>query len=151
MAQGVKTSPAVIAAAFRLMAETDLSVAEVARRFDVPASTLRGWRKRSDWGEEAVAEDREAMVKRLRARVERQIASAEAALGVGVGADGAAAAERTARALALLVRTLKELSAYDDERRKRAGQDADELEVDEDEIRQDIARRLEHLRERRGS
>lgn len=100
---------------------------------------------------------RARLIARLWRAAERQVADIEArirgaASGAGAAPRPAADAEKDARALALLARTLRELAAAEDEvrngtaRDNAATGDADDTVRDLDAFRRELARRLERLR-----
>ncbi|MFG1432595.1 hypothetical protein V5F44_12030 [Xanthobacter sp. V2C-8] len=93
---------------------------------------------------------RARLLARLWRAAERQVAEIEARIPRPEGADAAppraaADAEKDARALALLARTLRELAAAEGEADK-SGKDADDPARDLDAFRRELARRLEGLR-----
>ncbi len=101
---------------------------------------------------------RRRLLARLWRAAERQVADIEARLGQAVDAEDAspsgprrsADTEKDARALALLARTLRELSAAEERadpaRSSKAGTANDDSTRDLDSFRRELARRLERLR-----
>lgn len=93
------------------------------------------------------------LLKRLWRAAERQVADIEARAKRFDPAEGeappraAADAEKDARALALLARTLRELVAAEEDATVKPEKDADDTVRDLDEFRRELARRLERLRE----
>ncbi len=154
MPRGRPTPPETLAEARRLYEATDLAEARIAGLSGVSRSTLRrraaaeGWSRPNGAGTPA-AVPRQDVVAALRGRIEREIIAAEAAMGQAAEKtiDGV---ERISRSLASLVRTLRELARYDEERAVRAGQDDGDGDVaDLDAFRAALAERLERLREQR--
>lgn len=106
----------------------------------------------------ASASPRRRLLARLWRAAERQVADIEARLGQAVDAEDAspsgprrsADTEKDARALALLARTLRELSAAEERadpaRSSKAGTANDDSTRDLDSFRRELARRLERLR-----
>lgn len=96
---------------------------------------------------------RARLLARLWRAAERQVADIEArarrfeAAEGEAPARGAADAEKDARALALLARTMRELAAAEDDGPAKPEKDADDTVRDLDEFRRELARRLERLRE----
>lgn len=127
-----------------LFENTALTVADVARLSGLPVSTLRGRAGREGWRRPGEAAP--VRIDALRARIDREIAVADAQLEAA-GEAGAAGLEKTARILASLVKTLRELWKFDEERARaaRAEPQDDGLE-DLDAFRRELARRLDRLR-----
>ncbi|WP_454915796.1 hypothetical protein [Xanthobacter sediminis] len=95
---------------------------------------------------------RTRLIARLWRAAERQVADIEARMQRAAAEDGAspraaADAEKDARALALIARTLRELAAAEDDAATKPAKDADDTVRDLDEFRRELARRLERLRE----
>ncbi|MDR4307622.1 hypothetical protein IHQ68_13435 [Chelatococcus sambhunathii] len=156
MPRGYPTPPETLVEARRLYECSDLTETRIAVLSGVSRSTLRrravaeGW-LRPDGAKKPEAA-RQDVVASLRERIEREIVAAEAAMGQTAEKtiDGV---ERISRSLASLVKTLRELARYDEERAGRAGQaDAagDEDVADIDAFRAALADRLERLRGQRG-
>lgn len=148
-------SPETVAEAGRLYETTDLTGREIAGRLGLSESSLcrmarnHGWRRPEP-------DKRKKLVQSLRRKVDREIAAAERA----VEADGDAGA--SARTLAILVRTLRELAKYDEDQARAAGaaqgrddgrggggEDRNDVLTDPDALRDALAERLERLRSER--
>jgi hypothetical protein len=142
-------SPATLQEARRLYETSELPQAEIGRRLGLSPSSLSRMAKRDGWRRPAAAQERAALVRRVRAKVDREIEAVEKALG---GEGAADAAERAARTLASLVKTLRELALYDEQQAKAAGCERgagvpeDDGIADIDALRDALARRLEGLR-----
>lgn len=156
MPRGYTTPAETLAEARRLYEGSDLTEARIAVLSGVSRSTLRRRAVAEGWLRPDGAKKREAarqdVVASLRERIEREIVAAEAAMGQTAEKtiDGV---ERISRSLASLVKTLRELARYDEERAGRSGQgDAagDEDVADIDAFRAALADRLERLRGQRG-
>lgn len=88
--------------------------------------------------------DRESLVARLWRTAERQVHEIETRLGAA--GQPATDRERDARALAVLVRTLRELAAFDDARpRDICDEDEDDGPRDIDEFRRELARKMDEV------
>ncbi|MDQ0506567.1 hypothetical protein [Xanthobacter agilis] len=97
---------------------------------------------------------RTRLLARLWRAAERQVADIEARVENAAPREGggapprlAADAEKDARALALIARTVRELVAAEDDAADKPRKDADDTVRDLDEFRRELARRLERLRE----
>ncbi|RXF75464.1 hypothetical protein [Hansschlegelia zhihuaiae] len=147
------TSPETLAEARRLYETDGLTLAGIGERVGLHGVTVCRLAKKHGWRRPAAAEKRRALVSAIRTKVDREIAEVERVLS----ADGApgAAVERSARTLASLVKTLRELARIDeDDARKAAGrrgaesgEDEDDAVADLDALRDALARRLDRLRE----
>lgn len=94
--------------------------------------------------------DRRGLLRRLWRAAERQIDEIEERLARAADADAAPRpdSEKEARALAVLARTLRELTALEAEAKKqRKAKDQDGTVRDLDTFRRELARRLDRLRE----
>lgn len=141
---GVRLSPTQVMQARRLYETTDLTLTEVAARVGISAPALCKRAQKAGW-ERSSKELRDQAVRRIRLRVEREISAVETVLA-GTGAIGEA--DRAARTLASLVRTLRELQKYDeDAARMQAAEERDEdgAPADLDAFRDALADRLERL------
>lgn len=150
------TPPETLAEARRLYETTELTQADIGARVGLHHGTVSRLAKKHGWRRPAAARKRRALVSAIRTKVDREIAEVERVLS----ADGApgTAVESSARTLASLVKTLRELAKIDeDEARERAarrgaqgnGEDEDDAVADLDALRDALARRLEQLREER--
>jgi hypothetical protein len=146
-------SPETLAEARRLYETGGLTLAGIGERVGLHGVTVCRLAKKHGWRRPAAAEKRRALVLAIRTKVDREIAEVERALGAG---GEPVAVERSARTLASLVKTLRELAKIDeDEARKAAGrrgaqesgEDEDDAVADLDALRDALARRLEQLRE----
>jgi hypothetical protein len=90
----------------------------------------------------AAPEERLALVERLQGMVERQIAATEAMLPPPATPDEA---ERNSRALASLLRTLRELKRLEAPPAPSESADDDDIPYDVDELRRELSRKLEAL------
>jgi hypothetical protein len=145
------TSPETLAETRRLYEAAELTLAEIGGRVGLHPATVRRFARRDGWRRPAAAAERRALIGRIRRKVERQIAEAERAIGAdAAGPD----AERAARTLASLVRTLRELARYDEDQARAAAASRGVREADEDEpgavadldaFRDALADRLERL------
>jgi hypothetical protein len=139
-----------VAQARRLFETTALAVAAIARETGIKRSTLadrarrEGWRRPEPVGAEQ-AERRGLRIDGLRAKIETEIRRMERTLSD----SGVGGAERMARTLASLVRTLRELTRYDIER-QAAAEVQDDVVGDVDGLRRALAERLDRLRRERG-
>ena len=141
-----RATPEAMAAARRLHETTDLTPAEIARRLGLYAFTVSRAAARDGWLRPE--SPREAVVRRIKGRVDAQIAAVEPLLAAAGPPLGLGEAERAARTLASLVRTLRELAKYDDERAHAAGEaEPDEPVADLDALRAALADRLDRLRQ----
>lgn len=99
------------------------------------------------------APPRARLLARLWRAAERQVEEIETRMrrADGAGAEppprASADAEKDARALALIARTLRELVAAEDDAAAKPAKDADDTVRDLDEFRRELARRLERMRE----
>ncbi len=95
---------------------------------------------------------RQRLLARLWRTAERQVAEIEGRMWAGMDADEqtartAADSEKDARALALIARTLRELTAAEDDAARQTGMNTnDGSGRDLDDFRRELARRLERLR-----
>ncbi|MET0314077.1 MAG: hypothetical protein ABW275_06750 [Hansschlegelia sp.] len=140
-----------MAEARRLYEAGGLSECEIARLTGLNRSTMRSRAEREGWRRGESNAERRRLLGALRSRVDEEIAEAEAALGGAQTGDAKAQrVERAARTLASLVRTLRELAKFDEEQAAaaRSGEAADDVVTDIDELRRELARRLESLRQK---
>ncbi|PZQ16983.1 MAG: hypothetical protein DI565_06230 [Ancylobacter novellus] len=138
-------SPETIAETGRLYETTDLTVREISGRVGVAQSSVCRMAKNHGW-RRPEADKRRKLVEALRRKVGREIAAAERA----IEADGDAGA--SARTLASLVRTLRELAKYDEDlarSRDEGREDQNDVLADPDALRDALADRLEKLRSER--
>lgn len=147
---GSRIPAKTLAEARRLYEAGGVSKAEIARRLKITQQSLRRHIDRDGWRRDLV--DRAALVRSVRERVEAEIADVAAIMGdAGRPAD---AAEKSARTLASLVKTLREVARLDEEfARSNTGEGADEPHgeiADIDELRRTLAERLEQLRSERA-
>jgi hypothetical protein len=101
----------------------------------------------------AIAEN-ETLIGRVRAAVEREIVAIEAVLSRVEGAKlRSADAERAARTLATLVKTLREVAALqrDEQPEDTGGETGDDEFRDLDGFRRELAERLDRLRRQRSA
>lgn len=146
MSRGQSAPAAIVAEARRLYEETWLTGAEIGRLSGLAHSTLRGYVQREGWRRPGDGARPVSRIDALRARIDREIAAAEATLGAG-RAERPAAAEKMARTLASMVKTLRELWKFDEERARAARvEPAHDVVTDYDEFRRELARRLDRLR-----
>lgn len=142
-----------------------VKVADILARYEVSNGTLYYWldggpivdeerrlppipRRREVLGRRVrrLRGDRESLVARLWRAAERQVQEIEARLG----ADGRAAPERErdARILAVLVKTLRELAAFDDAQGSGPAlpdEDEDDGPRDIDEFRRELVRKMDEV------
>lgn len=114
------------------LVEDDRRLAPIPRRREAPAKRAR-----------ALRGDRKSLIARLWRTAERQVCDIETRLSSNEQAS--ADRERDARSLAVLVRTLRELSKFDAAREQPACEDDDLGARDIDEFRRDLARRMDAL------
>ncbi|HSI42395.1 MAG TPA: hypothetical protein VLA00_17755 [Xanthobacteraceae bacterium] len=150
-------SPEAVDEARRLYEHSRVPLTRIAEGLGISRSTLNQYRRRWGWvprgqripeGEAPTPPpdtraNRRALIARLAARVEREIAAVEqliAAAGLQPGAGNDA--ERAARTLAVLVRTLRELAAL--ERAEPPSEDEEEPR-DADTYRRELAATLDRL------
>lgn len=139
-----RASAETIAEARRLIETTSLTQADIAQRVGVSRQALCRMVAREGWGRPAV--DRLETVRRLRLRVDERLAAIEPLLAKS-GGSGLDEAERAAKTLGALVRTLKDLAALDrDETRAGGREDENGGPVDVDALRDELARRLARMR-----
>jgi hypothetical protein len=162
MPRGYPTSPETVAEARRLYEGTDLSEPRIAAIAGLSRPTLRRFAAIENWSRPEGPDRssrRQDVVASLRERIESEIVAAEAALG-GPATKKTDGVERISRSLASLVRTLRELAKYDEERAARAGRErgdasqgegADGDLADLDAFREALAERLERMRAERGA
>lgn len=145
-----RATAARVAEARRLYETTDLKQTEIARRLGFHASSVNRMAREKGWMRPTEVDRRAALIRNVRAKVDAEIAKTEKVFeDLGPETD----AERTARTLASLMRTLREISKYDEERaratpRGDARGDADD-QYDIDEFRDSLADRLDRLRRER--
>jgi len=148
----------VLVCAQALYEQTDVPMTAIAELMGIAPSTLsarvlrHGWTlrppcrlgKRKEPPPGALRGTMKDLSARVRAQIERQIRLAEYDLSKP-GPRGARAndSERAARTLASLVKTMTELKRLDGE--KTCDPRAEDDEIDIDEFRRDVARRLEAL------
>ena len=148
-----KASADTIAEVRRLIETTTLTQMEIGRRLGLHNSSISRMVRREGWRRPADAAARQDLVGSIRERVAAEIAEVERVL-TDASASAPSAAER-ARTLASLVRTLRELARYDEDQLRAAGRQAggngseDEAVADLDQLREELARRLEGLRQNR--
>ncbi|HRF07196.1 MAG TPA: hypothetical protein PL193_00910 [Xanthobacteraceae bacterium] len=171
--------PEKIAEVRKLYEGTDVPVRDLASICGLGVTTflrrvqLWGWKRRKlrmqDYDRAAEAEvqsirevaapavtiaQNETLIGRVRAAVEREIVAIEAVLARVEGAKlRSTDAERAARTLATLVKTLREVAALQrDEQPEDAGGDTDQDEFhDLDAFRRELAERLDRLRRQRSA
>ena len=176
--QLIEHTPEALARAKHLYEDTGMPVADIARMLDISQTTFYNrlrtawhWKKRNERldaldaavvaAAPQVAEVREAaapakkiletvsMIDRVRSAVTVEIEKIEDVLNRAEGVHlRSTDAERAARTLATLVRTLKELTALekpDDRREGKQGEASDEFR-DLEEFRSNLAERLDRLR-----
>lgn len=152
-AAGRRASAETVAEVRRLIETTTLTQKEIGRRLGLHDSSISRMVRREGWRRPTDAAARQDLVGAIREQVDAEIAEVERILG-GAGAAAPGAAER-ARTLASLVRTLRELARYDEDQLRAAGREAggngseDEAVADLDQLREELARRLESLRKNR--
>jgi hypothetical protein len=144
-----RRAPAIDAArreeARRLFETSEIAQVGIAARAGILPASLTRMAKREGWIRFEKGK-RAQTVRRIRARVEREIEAVEQVLekaGALGEADGAA------RTLGSLVRTLRELQKYDEDAARRShlkAEDEDVAPADLDALRDALADRLEKLR-----
>lgn len=141
----------------KLYEETDMPLHAIARLAGVSTRTLRyraeawGWRLRGaivadgEDAAESAPEDVAGLVARIRTTVQREIGVAERNLmRTGPRSARIEESEKTARTLASLTKTLNELKRLEADGTAHVPK-ADDEQIDIDEFRNEIARRLEAL------
>jgi hypothetical protein len=179
MAKFIVLPPEKIAEVRKLYEGTDVTVRDLASICGLGTTTftrrvkLWGWKRRRlrlhDYDDAAKAEvnsirevaapaiavaEKETLIDRVRAAVEREIVAIEAVLSRVEGARlRSADAERAARTLATLVRTLREVAALQrDEKPEHEKSEGSEDEFrDIEEFRAELAERLDRLRRSRNA
>lgn len=150
---GRRASAGTIAEVRRLVETTTLTQAEIGRRLGLHDTSVSRMVRREGWHRPSDATARRELVGSIREKVDAEIAEVERILD-DASAAAPSAAER-ARTLASLVRTLRELARYDEDQLRAAGRQAgangseDEAVADLDQLREELARRLESLRQNR--
>lgn len=135
-----------VAEARRLYEETTLTRADVARLSGLTIGALGYHAGKGAWRRGGAQGRTPTRIDALRAKIDREMAAAEAQIDQADEASSAAL-ERSARTLASLVRTLRELWKFDEERARAArAEPEDDDVVDLDELRRELARRLDRLR-----
>lgn len=135
-----------VAEARRLYEGTALTCADVARLSGLTIGALRYHADRGAWRRGGAQKQAPIRIDALRERIDREIAAAEAQLD-HAGEASSVAFEKTARTLASLVKTLRELWKFDEERARAArAEPEDDGVADLDEFRRELARRLDRLR-----
>lgn len=114
----------------------------VARRMERPAIMNSGAAGKQLPGYPSAPEERVALVERLQDLVERQIAATETMLPLPTTPDET---ERNARALAGLLRTLRELKRLEAPPAPIESADDDDMPQDIEELRRELSRKLEAL------
>lgn len=150
----------VLAEAQNLFETTDIPAAEIARRVGLNRTLLGRTALRKGWSRPDPKAMRSSVAKRVRARIEKELASVELSLAQSRSDEARAAARESAAILASLTRSLRELQAYDlAERRAEASAaparddggcvdpatgyvDADDIDT----FRIELAKRLDRLR-----
>lgn len=138
----------------QLFEATDIAVTAIAATYglrtpDIYAHARRhGWRLRRDQphGKRVRRIDREALVMRMLQAVERQIAEIDRRFSPVDGSEPPQPDEKDARTLATLARTLELLIGLGKANAPRRRDD--EPKGDMDELRRELARRIEGLRQR---
>lgn len=148
----VDLKAAQIERARALYVGSKLTMKEIARFLDISPQTLRNRIPEWEWGERprlpyVVIDETETAPKgpvaeRVRIAVEREIAAVERALERMSPGRDVGESERTARVLGSLVKVLKESRALGED-------EVAEEAVDYDELRRELARRLQTLLESR--
>jgi hypothetical protein len=129
----------------RLFETSEISQVDIARRVGILPASLTRMAKNGGWIRFEKGK-RAQTVRRIRARVEREI---EAVEGVLEKAGALGGADSAARTLSSLVRTLIELQKYDEDAARRSRvkpEDEDVAPADLDALRDALADRLEKLR-----
>ncbi|GLK81456.1 hypothetical protein [Methylopila turkensis] len=138
-------SAETIAEARRLFETTELKQVEICKRVGLAPPSLSRMIRREGWMRPHALARRRETVRGVRAKVDEALERVEPWLAGG-GAE-LAEAERAAKTLASLVRTLRELARYDAEQATRDGGAADDdAPADLDALRDELARRLARLR-----
>lgn len=170
--------PEKIAEVRKLYEGTDVPVRDLAAICGLGVTTflrrvnLWGWKRRKlrmqDYDRAAAAEvqsireiaapavtiaQNETLIGRVRAAVEREIVAIEAVLARVEGARlRSTDAERAARTLATLVKTLREVAALQrDEQPEDAGGESDDEFHDLEGFRRELAERLDRMRQQRNA
>ncbi len=174
----IAVPPEKIAEVRKLYEGTDIPVRDLASISGLSVTTflkrvnLWGWKRRKlrmkDYDKAATAEvesiretarsavliaENETLIDRVRSAVEREIVAIEAVLTRVEGARlRSTDAERAARTLATLVKTLREVAALQREEKPESenGEGEDEFR-DIEEFRAELAERLDRLRRSRGA
>lgn len=129
----------------RLYETSDAPRREIARRLGVQPGSLSRIARENGWLKAGRDRRRTLAVKRIRPRIDREIETIDKVLRD----SGAPEADRAARTLATLVRSLRELQKYDAEQKRpvaRNDEDADVAPADLDALRDALAERLARLR-----
>lgn len=145
----------VLMCARTLYEETELPMADIATLVGVCTRTLQtraallGWTPRESSRarrrcERGTSSDVATLTERVRETVDREIANAERGLAAAGTRTRTRDPERTARTLASLVKTLSELKRLQPNETASVPQVEDD-EIDIDEYRRDLARRLDQL------
>ena len=145
-----RPKPISRAEARRLYETSDTPRCEIAGRLGIRPSSLSRVARENKWLKAGRDQRRTLLARRIRARVDRQIETIDQVLRD----VGAPEADRAARTLATLVRSLRELQKYDAEQtRPRAPNDeaadeapADAAPADLDALRDALADRLARFR-----
>lgn len=142
---GRRIGPKARGTARRLFETTTLTQVEIARRVGVLPASLSRMAKTNGWvrpnGKRA------EVVRRVRTRIDEEIAAVEQVIaGAAGGGAGAETVDKAARALASLVRTLREIQKYDAEQARPDADDEDAPPQDLDALRATLAERLDRLR-----
>ncbi len=166
-------APELIAEAKQLYETTDMPTGAIAAKLGIARSTLNerirkwGWTRRRYASTDAAAspatvapaahkaqppaEPTLPFAMRIQRVIDAQLAVAERTLSV-LGPATSAEAERTARVLAAVSRTILEIKAAAEEHMPAHDADNDSVPVDMDEFRETLARRIQLFVEaRRGS
>lgn len=141
----------VLAEAQNLFETTDIPAAEIARRVGLHRTLLGRTALRKGWSRPDPKAMRTSVAKRVRARIEKELASVELSLARVGSEEARAAARDSAAILASLTRSLRELQAYDAAEAKAAASRDDaassEMTAEEmDALRYELADRLNRLR-----
>ena len=144
-------SDEVLEEAQNLFETTDVPLSEIARRVGLHRSLLHRTVLRKGWSRPDPKAMRSTVAKRVRARIEKELNAVELSLAQVRSEEARTAARESAAILASLTKSLRELQLYDLAAAK-AGEGAapktsePEPEIDIDELRNRIARRLEAFR-----